>query len=80
MTSLTIKNIPEEIYIRLKESATVNRRSINSEVITILDSALQSGPIDPDAWLPAVRRLREKSAGYFVTEEELDEAKRSGRP
>jgi plasmid stability protein len=79
MVSLTIKNIPEEIYDRLKHAAADNRRSINSEVITILDRALQSRPIDPEAGLPVARQLREKTTGYFVTEQELDEAKRTGR-
>lgn len=79
MVSLTIKNIPEGIYERLKAAAAANRRSINSEVITIIDEALQSRRIDPESWLPAVRQIREKTADYSITEKELDEAKRAGR-
>jgi len=79
MVSLTIKNIPADIYEQLKKSAAVNRRSINSEVITIIDQALSNRRLDPDEWLPEVRRIREKTAGYFITETELDEAKREGR-
>jgi plasmid stability protein len=79
MVSLTIKNIPEDIYEQLKKSAAANRRSINSEVITIIDQALSNRRLDPDEWLPEARRIREKTAGYFITEKELDEAKRAGR-
>lgn len=31
MASLTIKNIPDEVYDMLKRSATANHRSINGE-------------------------------------------------
>ena len=42
MPSLTVKNIPEEIYERLKKSAAAHRRSINQEAIYCLDRALGS--------------------------------------
>ena len=39
-TTLTLKNIPDEVYDRLKQSAVTNRRSMNSEAIVCLEAAL----------------------------------------
>ena len=32
-TTITLKGIPDDVYLRLKQSADANRRSLNSEVI-----------------------------------------------
>jgi plasmid stability protein len=79
MVSLTIKNIPEDVYTRLKEAAASNRRSINSEVITIIDEALRSTQITPEEWIPGARKIRELTAKYVITDEEFNQAKRAGR-
>jgi len=34
MPTMTIKNIPEDIYLRIKQSALEHGRSINNEVST----------------------------------------------
>ena len=39
-TTLTLKNIPDALYGRLKETADAHRRSLNSEVIVCLESIL----------------------------------------
>ena len=40
MPSLTIKNIPDELYVELKHTAEQHHRSINSEVIVCLEQSL----------------------------------------
>ena len=40
MATLTIKNVPEKLHKRLKESAVQHRRSINSEAISCLENVL----------------------------------------
>lgn len=40
MPTLTIKRVPEELRERLKKQAERHRRSMNNEVITILEQAL----------------------------------------
>jgi antitoxin FitA len=80
MPSLTIKNIPPELYERLKLTAEAHRRSINSEVIACIEQAVASQPIDPEAFLQRARQLREKSQAYCLTDEEINIAKRQGRP
>ena len=83
MTSITIKNIPLLIYERLKMQAENNRRSINSEVIVILEKALQivpqRTPAEVEKILEETRKLREMTAGYMVTEEEINRWKNEGR-
>ncbi|MCI5142319.1 MAG: Arc family DNA-binding protein, partial [Candidatus Electrothrix sp. ATG1] len=33
MPTLTLKNIPEDLYTRLKAAAEAHRRSLNSEIL-----------------------------------------------
>jgi len=42
MRTITVKNIPLELYERLKMSATENRRSINSEIIVCIERGVHS--------------------------------------
>ena len=39
-TSVTLKNIPDAVYERLKAAAELHRRSLNSEAIVCLESVL----------------------------------------
>ncbi|MHB8652809.1 MAG: FitA-like ribbon-helix-helix domain-containing protein [Terriglobia bacterium] len=80
MGTLTIKNIPEKLRKRLKESAAQHRRSINSEAITCLEKALVGGRVDPREFLERARALRERTPNIFLTEEDLRTAKNEGRP
>ncbi len=80
MPTITVKNIPAELYERLKRSAKANRRSINSEVIVCIEHALRSRQIDPEGFLPRARKLREQTVDYPITDEEFTEAKATGRP
>jgi plasmid stability protein len=79
MPTITVKNIPPEIYTRLKRSAQANHRSINSEIIACIERAVASQSLDPGVILDTARSLREKTANYLVTDEELTQAKNAGR-
>ena len=79
MTTITIKNIPEELYERLKESARANHRSINKEIIACIEDAVESRVVNPEEWLARARILREGDTEYTITDGELDQAKRTGR-
>jgi len=37
---ITIRNIPDELYERLKQRAAQNRRSLNSELLAVLENAV----------------------------------------
>ena len=45
-TTLTLKNIPDEVYDRLKAPAEAHRRSLNSEAIVCLESVLLPRRVD----------------------------------
>ena len=76
MTALTLKNIPEELYVRLKESAQDHRRSLNSEILYCVERALIPYKKDATERLFMARRIREKSAGHPLTDELLNTTKK----
>jgi plasmid stability protein len=78
--AITVKNIPDELYERLKEAAESHHRSINSELIYTLQNALMPQQIDKEHFLANARRLRESIDMEPVTQEELDRFKNEGRP
>jgi plasmid stability protein len=80
MATLTIKNVPQKLHRRLKQSAAEHRRSMNSEVIACLERTLMSTRIDPEEFLKRARSLRERTPHLYVTEEDLRKAKNEGRP
>jgi plasmid stability protein len=80
MATVTIKNIPEELYDHIKRSARSNRRSINSEIITCIEKALAGRTFNAEKVLAAARSLRKKTGDYVFTEKEITKAKNAGRP
>ncbi len=61
MISITVKNIPADIYESLKHSAKVNRRSINSEIIVIIGEDVQIKRFVPKEFLVRASNKRENS-------------------
>ena len=57
-TTLTLKNIPDAVYDRLKRSAETHRRSMNSEAIVCLEAALLPNRMGPTERLVRARALR----------------------
>ena len=49
MTTITLKNIPDDLYERLKSQAQAHRRSVNSELIHCLETVLRPKKITTDA-------------------------------
>ena len=56
-TALTLKSIPDEVNERLKKSAVVHRRRLNSEAIVCLESVLLPGKIAPAKRLARAQAL-----------------------
>ena len=48
MPTLTLKNIPDDLHARLRESADRNRRSLNSEILLRLESDFAAPTVAPD--------------------------------
>jgi plasmid stability protein len=80
MPTITVKNIPADLYERLKESARMHRRSINSEVIICIEKAVGTHKIDIEAEIARARELREKTGDYILTDDDLKQFKSDGRP
>ena len=79
MPTLTIKGMPDPLYLRLKERAAENRRSLNSEILVALEQAVTATPPDPRALLARVDTLRGKLRVSPLTEARLRAAKAQGR-
>lgn len=78
-TTLTLKNIPDEVYERLKAAAARHRRSLNSEAIVCLESVLTPTRISPDERLARARELRTGLNEEFRAQD-IDDFKRQERP
>jgi len=80
MPTVTIKNIPEGIYEKIKLQAKANHRSVNSEIISIFEHAIQNRtPMDVKQILERSRKIRELTARYVISEQELTRWKKEGR-
>jgi hypothetical protein len=79
MPTVTLRNIPEELYEALKRRAERNRRSLNSEIIVCLEEAVRRQGVVTEELLARARQLREKTARYTITDDEFNTAKRAGR-
>ena len=80
MATVTLKNIPDEIYSRLKKIAQRHRRSLNSEIIVCLERSLQPTAVRVEDALVTARRLRGRVIGLPLSLEEIADARRLGRP
>ena len=60
MTILHVRNVPEQLYERIKVRAETQRRSLSAEVIALLESAIEEAEHDPAATLYAIRERRER--------------------
>ena len=80
MTTFTVKNIPPNLYERLKKSAERNRRSINNEIIVCIEKSVQSQALDTNQILAKARKLRSLTHAVPVTDDELINAIEDGRP
>lgn len=79
MATITVKNIPDDLYERLKRAARANRRSINSEIIVCIERSVGPQKVDPEQMIARARELRERSADYRITDDEFSDAKAAGR-
>jgi len=77
--SFTLKNIPDDVYDRVKRRAARNNRSVNGEIISILSAATTPNRLPVEILLARARALRERTRG-LITDEFIDRAKREGRP
>lgn len=78
-TNLTLKNVPDEVYERLKASAETHRRSLNSEAIVCLETVLLPGRVAVHERLARARVLRATLPKGKFRAKDIDALKREGR-
>ena len=78
--TLTLKNIPDIVYNRLKLSAQAHRRSMNSEALVCLEAVLLPAKVTPAERLARARELRSDLPKGKFRARDIDELKREGRP
>jgi len=78
--TLTVENVPDVVYERLKSSADMHRRSLNSEALAWLETALFLRKVPPELRLARARILRESLPPAEFNSADIDAAKRDGGP
>lgn len=78
-TTITLKNVPDVVYERLKASALEHRRSINGQAIVCLEAALTPGRIPATERLNRARALRATLTTHTFRARDIDALKRLGR-
>lgn len=79
-TTLTLKNIPDDVYERLKLAAGLHRRSLNSEAIVCLEAMLVPPRVAPGERIERARQLRAGLNTAKFRARDIDALKRDGRP
>ena len=78
MASLSLKGMPAALHEKLKSRAKLHRRSLNSEIIAILEQSIEPGRANAGHLIETARRFR-STLTFEATDEEISEAKREGR-
>jgi plasmid stability protein len=79
MASITIKNIPQELYEKLKITASLNHRSLNNETINCLESVLMPQRLSVADKLLRAKRIRAKLGNAVFDPDEIKNAIEEGR-
>jgi antitoxin FitA len=81
MASITLRNVPEDLYRKLSERAESHRRSVEDEALDCLGDAVGARSAESvERVLDDLRRFRESVKGVYVTDDELRRAIDEGRP
>lgn len=78
MSTVTVKDLPDKLHRQLKVRALQHRRSLNSEIIAMLEAAAAPRKMDPDALLARAAALR-RQVGGRLTDSDLDALRNAGR-
>jgi plasmid stability protein len=79
-TTITLKNVPDELYERLKAAAKAHHRSINSEAILCLESALAPRKrMSPNERIERIQAINAGMQTKWFDHDLIDELKNEGR-
>lgn len=77
-STLTIRNVPPALHARLKRRAEEHRRSLNNEVIMLLEEAVGENRADREALFERIRKRREEGPTFDWGPKELKRKMREG--
>jgi len=69
MASVTVKNLPDTIYKKLKARAKSNHRSINGEIVNVLAHELNEADFNVAEFLADAEKIRTRIKIAFPDEE-----------
>ncbi|MDA8108421.1 MAG: hypothetical protein M0015_07310 [Betaproteobacteria bacterium] len=79
MPSITLKNLPDDLYRRLGTIAKSRRRSLSKELLVALEEHARRVPVDEKAVLDRIRKVRERYRPV-MTDKQIRDWKKAGRP
>ena len=79
MASITVKNIPHELYEKLKITASLNHRSLNNEMINCLESVLMPQRLSVADKLIRAKRIRSQLSDEVFDPDEIKKTIEEGR-
>jgi hypothetical protein len=79
MPAITLKNIPEELYTKIKKSAEINFRSINSEILFRLNSSISQKKPEVDYLLSQIHAINQNLQIPDLNDKLINSAKNEGR-
>ena len=79
-TTPTLKGIPDDLYVRLKQTAQVHRRSLNNEAISVLETVLLPRKVTNSDRIERARALQGPLEAGKFSAKDIDAYKRQGRP
>ena len=79
MATITVKDIPDDLYEELKKTAANHHRSINREVIHCIEKAVRSRQLNVEDILAEARRIRAEIGPVPMNAEILNDYRNMGR-
>ncbi|MDP6847477.1 MAG: Arc family DNA-binding protein [Kiritimatiellia bacterium] len=78
MSTITLKDVPEDVHEALKAQAKIHGRSLNKEATAALEASMHGVRVDSGGVLNHARAVRE-TTGVYLTQKDLMEFKNAGR-
>ena len=79
MPAITLKALPDRLHRQLKARAARHKRSLNQEVLAVLEEAVAPARrLDVEALLAETRQFR-AGLSFTATPDQIDRFKRAGR-
>lgn len=79
MATVTFKNIPDDLYEKLKQAANAHHRSVNSELIYCLERTFRPIRISANELAEKASALRSRVSAERLDVDEIIAARNEGR-